>query len=173
MNHLDAFDERPFTPPAATGYCARCRTDCTRTQPCPHCENQRHVERHDLPRDVLESYRRRVPGANDPAVYDATAQYAHHLLRHWLEIACAVMQDEGVDARTRHRVLAAVAYVSVSPPDIIQRDRMRAETAQVIAEWPPTMRVTAEGYEDLIVRAGLPKLAFDEPASGAEELPDA
>lgn len=133
--------DRPIDPPTAAPYCARCRTDCTREQPCAHCENQRHIERHDLPADVLAAYEKRVPGAREARLNDATAQYAHHLLRHWLEVTDAVMQDEGVDARTRHRVLAAVAYASVTPADAWQRDRAARENERLLAGWPPDFLV--------------------------------
>jgi hypothetical protein len=136
--------DRPIDPPAVAPYCARCRTDCTRQQPCAHCDNQRFPERHDLPADVLAAYERRVPGAREARLNDATAQYAYHLLRHWLEVSDAVMQDEGVDPRTRHRVLAAVAYASVSPADAWQRDRAQREGAQMLAGWPPDFTVPPE-----------------------------
>lgn len=136
---MNAWAEDRIDPPATAPYCARCRTDCTREQPCAHCDNQHYAERHDLPADVLAAYERRVPGAREARLNDATANYAHHLLRHWLEVADAVMADEGVDARTTHRVLAAVAYASVSPADAQQRDQAEREGARMLARWPPNL----------------------------------
>lgn len=115
-------------------YCSRCRADCTGAQPCDCCARYGPGRPHDMAGDILESYERRVPGVRAACRNDAVARYTHDLLVHLLDIAGAVMADEGVDAPTRRRVLSTIAYSAINPADAFERDRCAREQAELFAD---------------------------------------
>jgi hypothetical protein len=112
-------------PPEATPYCVDCHCDCTRGEPCPCCRPYRRP--HRLATEVLAAYDRRIPGARRATACAPRSSFTRDVLIHLLSIADTAMADEDVPARTRHRVMNALAYGSVTPPDVIDREREAAE----------------------------------------------
>lgn len=123
-------------PPEPVPYCAACRTDCTRAEPCSCCCSTAFTRSHRLPEEVLAAFERRIPGARETASRDVLAMHARAILVHFLAVTDAAMADEDVPARTRHRVLNALAYGSVTPPDVATRER-EAALAQKARFLPP------------------------------------
>lgn len=134
-------DDRP--------YCGRCRSYCATNAPCPCCHHAGIRQPHTLARDALNAYEERVPGASHARLSDATAQYAHHLTTHLLDIADAAMADEGIKAPARYRVIQAILYGGSNPADAWQRERMTAEFAKTLAAKPPQMVVSPGEFEAL------------------------
>lgn len=112
-------------------YCGRCRTYCVPGDPCTHCRP--FARPHTMARDVMDAYEERVPGAREARSKDATAQYAHHLTVHLLDIAAAAMQDEGIEAGARYRVLQAMVYGGSSPADADLRMAEQPRFAEYVA----------------------------------------
>src|ERR1700678_2792299 len=105
-------------------YCAACRLDCSSDRPCRCCDRNRMLEHHFLPRDVRQAYERRFPAAKRAAADDALANYAREMSVHWLNIVDAVLEDEGVEGRIRHRVLNTILYGGPNPADVIAREQL-------------------------------------------------
>lgn len=141
-------DERP--------YCGRCRTYCSTNAPCPCCHAARTRQPHTLARDAINAYEQRVPGARHARLADQTAQYAHHLTTHLLDIANAAMADEGIEAPARYRVLQAVLYGGSNPADVWEREQMTRRHLDTLTAKPPSIIVTTEEIEALRAKTGLP-----------------
>lgn len=117
--------------PDHENYCGRCRMYCTPSAPCTHC---RPVARpHTMARDVMDAYEERVPGARETRRSDAASQYARHLTVHLLDVAAAAMQDEGIEAGARYRVLQAMVYGGSNPADVELRAHEQARFAEYVA----------------------------------------
>ena len=112
-------------------YCGRCRMYCAPGAPCTHCRP--FPRPHTMARDVMDAYEERVPDAREARLNDATAQYAHHVTVHLLDVACAAMQDEGIDAGAWYRVLQAMVYGGSNPADVELRAAEQARFAEYVA----------------------------------------
>lgn len=141
-------DERP--------YCGRCRSYCSINAPCPCCHSARTRQPHTLARDAINVYEERVPGARHARLNDATAQYAHHLTTHLLDVANAAMQDEGMKAPARYRVLQAILYGGSSPADAWQREQMTRRHLETLAATPAQVTVTQGQFETMAAEAERP-----------------
>lgn len=132
-------DERP--------YCGRCRSYCASNAPCPCCSSVRTRRPHTLARDAINAYEQRVPGARHARLTDATAQYAHHLTTHLLDIADAAMADEGIEAPARYRVLQAVLYGGSNPADVWEREQMTQRHLDTLTAKLPSITVAPGQFE--------------------------
>lgn len=139
-------DERP--------YCGRCRSYCASNAPCPCCQSARTRQPHTLARDAINAYEQRVPGARAARQADLTAQYAHHLITHLLDIADAAMQDEGIEAPARYRVLQAILYGGSNPADAWQREQMTQRHLATLTADLPSITVAPGQFEALKGRSG-------------------
>lgn len=139
-------DERP--------YCGRCRSYCASNAPCPCCHAERTRQPHTLARDAINAYEQRVPGARAARQADLTAQYAHHLTTHLLDIANAAMQDEGIEAPSRYRVLQAILYGGSNPADAWQREQMTQRHLETLTAKLPSITVAPGEFEALKDRSG-------------------
>lgn len=146
-------------PPEPTPYCVACRSDCTASEPCPCCGPFRRA--HRLPEEVLAAYDRRIPGARHATACDPRSAYAREILIHLLAIADSAMVDEDVPPRTRHRVMNSIVYGSVTPPDVMDREREAAKLETLTMRAAPSPFLLRDAREDLL----LPPLA--DPRRGA------
>lgn len=85
---------------------------------------------------------------------DLTAQYAHHLTTHLLDIANAAMQDEGIEAPSRYRVLQAILYGGSNPADAWQREQMTQRHLETLTAKLPSITVAPGEFEALKDRSG-------------------
>lgn len=141
-------DERP--------YCGRCRSYCASNALCPCCHSVGIRQPHTLARDAINAYEQRVPGARHARVNDATAQYAHHLTTHLLDIADAAMADEGIEAPSRYRVLQAILYGGSNPADVWEREQMTQRHLDALTAKLPSITVAPGQFEALAAEAERP-----------------
>lgn len=129
-------------PPASPAYCAPCRRECTREAPCPCClSGAGYPSLHRrLPEQVLAAYESRVPGARRARETDPGTARVYRLIEVMLAVMDAALTDEGVDGRTRHRVLAAVAYAAATPAPRTEQDRREREEQQITPVREPFRR---------------------------------
>jgi hypothetical protein len=142
----DIFD--PDFPPSmpAVPYCADCRDKCTNASPCRCCELGRPGQRHEQARDLLARFAHQAPSVADGVRGDEFEHYVHETLVYWLDVAVAVMRDEGVDGPTRHRVLTAVMCAVYAPAAAYHRQGERSRLMAVYerAATPSVMVVASE-----------------------------
>lgn len=112
------------------------------------------MQPHTLARDAINAYEQRVPGARAARQADLTAQYAHHLTTHLLDIANAAMQDEGIEAPSRYRVLQAILYGGSNPADAWQREQMTQRHLDTLTAKLPSITVAPGEFKALRGRIG-------------------
>lgn len=91
----------------------------------------------DHVRDARARWQNGVPGAMHAQAYDATTQYQLHWMDAVLSLVDMAMEDEGIAADTRRRVIRAAVYGSPNPADAELRIRKRQAELAKIRERPP------------------------------------
>jgi len=158
----DDWPDRPTAP--LPPYCADCRSDCDRGNPCACCQygGPDWGGKHERARDMLARFAHHVPSVRDAVQANDIEHYVNQMLVYWLDAASLTMRDEGIEGAVRHRVLTSIICAVYAPAAAWQRQATAArEVERVKFGPPPNFLVVTEAEKDRIVREFREKGAAD------------